>query len=223
MLEKQGVKIHGPLETPSGLDAFAASVGTKPMAIYIAPDANYALIGTMIDVRGKPVGEEKLRQIVSRPLEEQAWASLEAARWVQDGDPRAPRVVYAFMDANCPFCHEFWRSARPWVEAGKVQIRHVMVGIIRPDSPTKAAAILEADNPGAALDLNARSYDGGGIKPLNSISAATSTALTSNAELMKELGFSGTPGIVGKADDGSLIFRSGAPRGASRKAILGPL
>ncbi len=31
----------------------------------------------------------------------------------------------------------FWEQARPWVKAGKVQLRHIMVGIIREDSAAK--------------------------------------------------------------------------------------
>jgi thiol:disulfide interchange protein DsbG len=41
----------------------------------------------------------------------------------------------------------FWEQARPWVKAGKVQLRHIMVGIIREDSPGKSAALLAAKDP----------------------------------------------------------------------------
>ncbi len=43
------------------------------------------------------------------------WAKLEASAWVRDGKADAPRVVYTFSDANCPYCHNFWEAARPWV------------------------------------------------------------------------------------------------------------
>lgn len=222
-LRKQGLTIHGPLDVPGGLPAFAASSGTQPLAVYIMPDSNYALIGTLIDAQGKPVADEALKRVASEPMEREAWTALEAAAWVQDGSPTAERIVYAFTDANCPFCNELWRSARPWVEAGKVQIRHVMVGVIRADSTAKAAAILEADDPQAALTQNELNHSGGGITPLATIPAETNAKLNSNVELMRRLGFSGTPGLVARNSDGSLTFQSGAPRGAGLEALFGPL
>lgn len=222
-LKKQGVTVHGPLEVPGGLRAFAASTGTQPLAIYIMPDSNYALIGTLIDAQGKPVADEELKRVASEPMDREAWAALEAAAWVQDGSPNAGRVVYAFTDANCPFCSELWRSARPWVEAGKVQLRHVMVGVIRADSAAKAAAILEADDPQAALTQNELNHSSGGITPLATIPAETNAKLNSNVELMRRLGFSGTPGLVARGSNGSLSFQSGAPRGAALEALFGPL
>lgn len=223
MLEKQGLKIHGPLDAPGGLEAFAASAGSQAMAVYLTPDKQYALIGTLLDAQGNPVVEDQLRQLVSQPMEESAWATLEAARWVRDGNPNAERIVYTFTDANCPFCNQFWQAARPWVEAGKVQIRHIMVGIIKADSPGKAAAILGADNPEAAFTLNEQNHANGGIEPLKTILPEIGAVLEQNLNVMRELGFTGTPGIIGKAADGSLIRQNGAPRGAALEALLGPL
>src|SRR3546814_5178612 len=59
-------------------------------------------------------------------------------------------------DANCPYCNAFWEAARPWVDSGKVQLRHILVGIIKDDSPAKAAAILGAPDRSAALLTNER-------------------------------------------------------------------
>ena len=160
---------------------------------------------------------------MSEPLEQDAWESLQAAGWVADGDPDAERIVYVFTDANCPFCNELWTSARPWVEAGKVQIRHVMVGVIRADSAAKAAAIIEASDPQAALTQNEMNHGSGGIAPLAKISPETNAKLNSNVELMRRLGFSGTPGLVAQGTDGELILQSGAPRGDALEALFGPL
>lgn len=222
-LERQGLTIHSPMAVPGGLDGFAASAGTQPLAVYVMPDANYALIGTLIDSEGKAVADEELRRLASVPIDQASWAALESARWVADGDLDAERVVYTFTDANCPFCNEMWHSARPWVEAGKVQLRHLMVGVIRADSPAKAAAILEADDPSAALIYNEVHHGEGGIDPLDSISAQTRAELERNMQLMGELGFSGTPGVIARAGDGSLIFQSGVPRGPDLERLFGPL
>lgn len=52
----------------------------------------------------------------------------------RDADQRTGPVVHVFTDANCLFCNQLWTSARPWVEVGKVQLRHAIVGIIRAGS-----------------------------------------------------------------------------------------
>ncbi|SDH03024.1 thiol:disulfide interchange protein DsbG [Pelagibacterium luteolum] len=222
-LEGQGVTIHGSLDVPGGLNAFGASAGTQGMAVYIMPDSDYAVIGTLIDAEGNPVAEEALRQIVSEPMEQGAWDALEASSWVQDGDPSAERVIYTFTDANCPFCNELWHAARPWVEADKVQLRHVMVGVIRADSAGKAATILEADDPEAAMTQNVMNHAQGGVEPIESISAETTEKLSENVQLMQQLGFSGTPGMVARAADGSLVLRPGVPRGPALEELFGPL
>lgn len=213
-LENQGITIHSPMAVPGGLDAFAGSVGPQPVAVYLLPDPDYALIGTLVDSEGRPVAEEELRRLVSGPLDAQTWEALESARWVGDGNADAERIIYAFTDANCPFCNEMWHSSRPWVEAGKVQIRHLMVGIIRADSPAKAAAILEADAPQAALAYNEANHERGGIDPLATIAPQTSAQLEANLRLMSDLGFGGN---AGRRRQGRRWLADPAERRAARR------
>lgn len=84
---------------------------------------------------------------------DEVWNSLEKSKWIQDGDSKAPKVVYVFSDPNCPYCHTFWKQARPWVDSGKVQLRHIMVGVIRPSSKAQAATLLSAKNPEEVFKL----------------------------------------------------------------------
>lgn len=120
-------------------------------------------------------------------MSEKMWNKLDASAWVRDGRADAPRVVYTFSDANCPYCHRFWEAARPWVDSGKVQLRHIMVGVIREDSPAKAAAILTAPNPSAALLENEHNFDKGGIKPVAKLTPEVANKLDANQELMIEM------------------------------------
>ena len=87
------------------------------------------------------------------------------ARLDDEADDQAEQIVYAFADPNCGYCNRYWLAARPFVESGQVQLRHLMVGIIGDDSPGKAAAILGAASPGQALASNERNYRAGGILP----------------------------------------------------------
>lgn len=62
------------------------------------------------------------------------WKKMASAHWLQDGDKDAPIVLYVFADPFCPYCKQFWQQSRPRVDAGKVQIRTLLVGVIKPES-----------------------------------------------------------------------------------------
>jgi Protein-disulfide isomerase len=222
-LQAQGLTIHGELDVPGGLRAFGASAGNNPVAVYVLPDPNYAIVGTLVDSKGFTAAEAELRKVVTAPIEQSTWEALEKADWVGEGNADAERVVYTFTDANCPFCHQLWLASRPWVESGAVQLRHIMVGVIRPDSAAKAAAILEAPDPAAALEYNETNRDSGGIEPVADISDSSLATLNANLTLMSDLGFGGTPGVVGRRADGSLIISNGMPSTATMDELFGPL
>lgn len=220
-IEQQGLEVLGEFDAPGGLRGFAGVAGQRPVAVYVTPDGGHAVVGTMINARGEDVGAAALQRIVAEPMSKRVWAQLEDSHWVGDGRVDAPRVVYTFSDANCPYCHRFWEAARPWVESGKVQLRHILVGVIRDDSANKAAAILEADSPGEALAYNERNYDNGGIDPMATIPQSVRSRITQNEMLMVELGFQGTPGILFRDDAGLVQRRSGMPMPADLPVVLG--
>ena len=119
-LADQGLEIHGTFDAPGGLRGYGASVQGQDMAIYLTPDGEHALVGTLMDSEGNDLTEAQLDEHVRAPLEAQTWQLLSESHWIQDGDVDAPRVIYTFTDANCPYCRQFWQEVRPWVEAGEV-------------------------------------------------------------------------------------------------------
>ncbi|NID16711.1 thiol:disulfide interchange protein DsbG [Luteibacter yeojuensis] len=153
---------------------------------------------------------------------DQVMKTLSDADWVRDGKADAPRIVYAFTDPNCPYCHDFWVAAQPWVKAGKVQIRNLLVGVISEDSPNKVASILGAADPSAALTKNETTFSQGGIAPAPSISPKIQGQLDRNQMLMLALGFQGTPGIITTGPDGKLVRLNGLPRDGNLEGLFGP-
>lgn len=131
-------------------------------------------------------------------------------------------MVYVFTDPNCPYCNKFWSDARPWVKAGKVQLRHVVVGILGPTSPGKAAALLSAKDPSSALSQNELRQTVGGLKPLNPIPANIRAQLDANYRLLERLGSSATPAIFYKGAQGRLQRMQGAPPANKLTEVLGP-
>ncbi len=226
-LQKQGVTIVGTFPSRTGLKAYAAMAGGRAAALYIAP-GGAVIVGNALDSHGQDLDEAALDAAVRKPLRETAWKQLESSHWVADGKPTAPRIVYVFTDPNCPYCAKLWSDARPWVDSGRVQLRHILVGILTPTSAGKAAALLTAKDPSAAFaayegqhaPATAKAIAGGnrpralgddGLKPLASIPADIAAQLDANTKLMVDFGIQATPGVVWRDAKGSIQKRTGAP------------
>tara|TARA_R110000796_G_scaffold90309_2_gene194163 strand:+ start:13030 stop:13764 length:735 start_codon:yes stop_codon:yes gene_type:complete len=216
---ERGVEIIGQFDAPSGLQGYAGKFNGQGMALFLTQDQQHVIVGTLLDAEGRDISRTALDELVYGPMGEQMWAQLQEGNWVTDGSDDAERVVYTFTDPNCPFCSMFWEQARPWVDAGKVQLRHIMVGILREDSAGKSAAILTAEDPSAALHQHEA---GDGVTALVRIPAAIESQLQANHELMSQLGAQATPAIFYLDEQGKMQQQQGAPRPDKLRDILGP-
>jgi thiol:disulfide interchange protein DsbG len=218
-LQKEGVEIVAPFKASGGLAGYAGMVGKRPVAVYLTPDGKQAILGTMVDARGQDLSQPVLDKIVGKPLAAKTWKELAASGWIADGSAKAARVVYVFTDPNCPYCNKFWKDARPWVDAGKVQLRHIMVGILGPTSPGKAAALLSAKDPAAALrDHESRKTE---AVALATVPPRAAAQLQGNHALMQQMELGATPAIVYLDGTGLLKIEQGAPQPDKLARILG--
>lgn len=237
-LEAHGFTIVGSFPSAGSLRAWAAYRGQQPLAVYETPDGKHLVVGTLLAADGQEPDRERLQRAVASPMGDGIWRRLGEARWIADGSERAPRIVYVFTDPNCPFCAKLWADARPWVDAGKAQLRHILVGILGPTSRGKSAALLAARDPAAALrDYESRQAgvvgqamaQGGRprplgdetLKPLTDIPPAVGTQLDAHAALMAELGLQATPAVVWRQAQGLVQSRAGVPPDALVQ-VLGP-
>ncbi|MNF90203.1 Thiol:disulfide interchange protein DsbG precursor [compost metagenome] len=221
-MEAKGVKIKGSFDAPNGLRGYAAEYQNRGMALYLTPDGKHVLVGSLFDEQGQDLSEAPLEKLVYAPMSKEVWAKMEKTAWIADGKADAPRIVYLFSDPNCPYCNMFWQQARPWVESGKVQLRHIMVGIIREDSPGKSAALLAAKYPQKALQDHEGAGKGSSLKALKEVPPAIQAKLAANMQLMEELELSATPAIFYMDDKGELQQQQGAPSPDKLVKILGP-
>lgn len=218
-MTERGIEIVGPFDAPGGLQGFAGKINGQGLALYLTADEQHVVVGTLLDANGRDLSRAAVDELVNEPMSEDTWSQLEASDWIGDGSQDAERVVYTFTDPNCPFCSRFWEQARPWVESGKVQLRHIMVGILREDSAGKSAAILAADDPAAALHEH-ETVDN--LQVMDDIPAEISRQLQRNHELMVQLGARATPAIFYQDDQGRMQQQMGAPRPARLTEIMGP-
>jgi len=220
-IEAKGAKIVGRFDAPNGLQGYAAQFQNRGVALYLTPDGKHVLVGSLFDEQGQDLSEAPLQKLVYAPLAKEVWAKLDKTAWIADGKADAPRIVYLFSDPNCPYCNMFWQQARPWVDSGKVQLRHIMVGIIRADSPAKSAALLASADPQKALQAHESAGKASTLKPLAKIPTQVQAKLDANLALMEELGLSATPAIFYLDDKGQLQTQQGAPRPEMLGKILG--
>ncbi|KXJ45682.1 MAG: hypothetical protein AXW13_03115 [Alcanivorax sp. Nap_24] len=148
------------------------------------------------------ISEEQARQVRSL---------LADSHWVAEGPENPERVAYMFTDMECPYCARQWQAMRPFInDADNVtQVRHVIVGILKPQSHAKGAAVLAADDPLAALEKGQKEFDAGGLAPLRNIPKDISRALGENRRLMQQLGIRGTPATIFTDTRGQLQFAPG--------------
>ena len=215
-LVAQGLTVHERFAAPDGLTGYAASAQGQPVAIYVTANGQHAIVGNLVDAEGNNLSSEPLDEFVKGPQDAAVWQRLEDSHWILDGDHSAPRTVYVFTDPNCPYCKRFWDAARPWVEAGEVQLRHVMIGVLESDSPAKAATLLGAADPAAAFAAHNR---GNEVAP-SAQPAGIEQQVQDNNTLMRELGLRGTPAIVYHRD-GQLEVTQGMPGDDKMHAVMG--
>ncbi|WP_327440093.1 thiol:disulfide interchange protein DsbG [Pseudomonas donghuensis] len=220
-LEAKGAKIKGSFDAPNGLRGYAAEYQNRGLALYLTADGKHVLVGSLFDEQGQDLSQAPLEKLVYAPMAKEVWAKMEKTAWIADGKADAPRIVYLFSDPNCPYCNMFWQQARPWVESGKVQLRHIMVGIIREDSPGKSAALLASSDPAKALAQHEQAGKASTLKALEKIPEAVQSKLDANLAVMEELGLSATPAIFYLDDQQQLQTQQGAPRPELLGKILG--
>jgi thiol:disulfide interchange protein DsbG len=175
----------------------------------------------MYDEKGANLSEQLIQKDIYAPAGRELWQKMEKASWILDGKKTAPRVIYVFADPFCPYCKQFWQQARPWVESGKVQLRTLMVGVIKPESPATAAAIMTSKDP--AKTWHDYEQSGGKLK-LNvpsSVAPAQMQILNDNQKIMDELGANATPAIYYLNDDNMLQQVVGLPDAENLKAMMG--
>lgn len=220
-IEKQGITIIKSFDAPDGMKGYLGKYQDMGVTIYVTPDGKHAISGYMYDEKGTNVSEQMIQKEIYAPQGRELWKQMEQATWILDGNKAAPRVIYVFADPFCPYCKQFWQQARPWVESGKVQLRTLMVGVIKPESPATAAAILASKDP--TKTWHDYEQSGGKLKlevPA-SVAPAQQQVLNNNQKLMDALGANATPAIYYLNADNMLQQVVGLPDADNLKAMMG--
>ncbi|WP_137518200.1 thiol:disulfide interchange protein DsbG, partial [Escherichia coli] len=171
--------------------------------------------------KGENLSNTLIEKEIYAPAGREMWQRMEQSHWLLDGKKDAPVIVYVFADPFCPYCKQFWQQARPWVDSGKVQLRTLLVGVIKPESPATAAAILASKDPAKTW----QQYEASGGKLKLSVPANVSTeqmkVLSDNEKLMDDLGANVTPAIYYMSKENTLQQAVGLPDQKTLNIIMG--
>lgn len=186
---------------PGGLTGIEVSMQGHPTIAFATGDGKYLVAGPVIDTKGQDAAHAAMIKLglIAKPA-----SALTLAQKAAQADSfvlgtKGPELT-AFVDPNCIYCHKFYEEAQPLINAGKLRVRFVVVAFLKPSSAPKAAAILGAANPAAAMAANEKGFDEateeGGIAPAENPSAATMSALENNTKLLSESGEVATPTLI---------------------------
>ncbi len=213
-------QVVGNFPGPAGLTGYAVRIQGRLTAVYVSADGQQVFLGQIVDADGNNLTARQLAAFMPQLDPKVIWKRLEQAAWVREGPAKAKRIVYSFTDPNCPYCHKLWLQTQRYPDAG-LQIRHVLVAIIKPDSLPKAAAILQAADPAKAFDEHQQHYDQGGITALANPDPKVAARIRLNNALMDDLGITGTPAMVYQDNDGRIQIMDGLPDEAEITRRLG--
>lgn len=161
--------------------------------IYFAPQSEHILFASIYDKNGANVTALAQEASARKHL-----AAIDPAKALSIGPANAPTII-EFTDPDCPYCRALERFWAAKAAEGKPVRRLVyFVSGIHPQAAAKAEHILCSPDKEAAFQAI---Y--GGASPARLLTcAAGHTKVEDDAELVREIGVSGTPTLIA---DGQLI------------------
>lgn len=184
-----------------GLTGLIAESSTGQKNIAFGLDNRYLVVGPVISADGKVLNQAIARSagITPKPLPVKTLAlrAMTASGFVLG---HAGPMLVAFMDPNCIFCHLFYESEQSNLKAGKLRIKVVPVGFLKPSSLPKAVAIMEAKNPARAwaedeARFNVKTEEGGAV-PAHRLNVPATAVIRANTKLLAQSGEVATPTII---------------------------
>ena len=233
-LANQGAQVRF-LGRDYGLDAWITIKNGQEQYFYVLPDKSAFMMGVLFDNKGKLVTVQQVQKLQSQgdtvldqladgfgnvgepakkeqskefeTTSERLFNDIENSNWLPLGQPGAP-VAYAFIDPQCPHCHDFISDLRKdYLEKGKVQLRIIPIGFTE-ETVAQSAYLLAAPNP------QERWYKhmDGDKTALPAKSEISQQGVQRNLAIMQSWKFDVTPLIVYRGKDQSVKIVKGQPK-----------
>ncbi len=208
---QSGGKVLNTFDAGGGMTGWAVAAKGKEHILYTSEDGSRLLVGVLMNADGKNLTAEHRDLHIPAPDYQSKWSELQDAAWIADGPSESDNFLYVFLEPNCSYCHLVWKALQPYMTAG-LQVRWVPVAFLSDNSMGKAAALLEAEDPTAAVNAHEQRFQNGGIDGLTAPAPQTLAKLDANSVLMQSLGIRGTPAIVHRDGQGKVRVSRGMPK-----------
>lgn len=204
---QNALHLSGPIKIlktepgPPGLTAALISVGGQKGLVWIIGNDSAVTLGDVRDGKGNDLTKQMAiaMGLMPKPLKPAAIAKAITGLDTFVIGAKGPEVT-VFVDPNCIFCHELYVQAQPLLNAGKLRLRIVMVGFLKPTSFAKSAAVLMQSDHAKALATDENTFDKkdeeGGIKPAKTIPPAIEKDIKANTHVLAQTGDEATPTLL---------------------------
>ncbi|HUD00694.1 MAG TPA: hypothetical protein VMR37_00040 [Rhabdochlamydiaceae bacterium] len=171
--------------------------------------------------------------VIPQDVSNYYWSQRHNLGFILQGNKNAPRTLYAFGDANCPFCNNAYLNFKPYVDAGQLRIYWSMNTIGGSEffgsSLGKAYAIYDGKapkgssyprTPVGALTFNGDNFygnvmdeqaDGGAIFPITNPSFNAANIYNRNQQFFVIETSGGSPFLFYLNTAGQATFLEGSP------------
>lgn len=233
-LVNQGAQVRY-LGRDNGLDGWITVKNGQEQYFYVLPDKSAFIMGLLFNPDGKLITVDQVHRLQQKgdtlldtladdsqnftkaedektdngfkTPSEQLFSDIEASNWIPLGDQGAP-VAYAFIDPQCPHCHEFVNELRKgYLDKGKIQLRIIPVGF-DDERRAQAAFLLATPDP---VDRFYKHLDGD-PDALPAKSDINDQGVQRNLAIMQSWEFSVTPMIVYRGKDKTVKLVRGRPK-----------
>jgi len=209
---QKALHMSGPIKIlktepgPAGLTAALISVGGNKGIVWVIGNDSAVVLGDVRDAKGENLTKQMAIRmgLMPKPIKPAAVAKAVTGLDTFVIGSKGPEIV-VFFDPNCIYCHEIYKQAQPLLNAGKLRLRVVMVGFLKPTSFAKSAAILMQSDRAQALATDETKFDvkheEGGIAPAKTIPAKIKQDVKANTHVLAQSGQEATP---------TLLYQNGA-------------
>ncbi len=220
-LTHKGVSIVGSMQAPPGFKGYLGKYGGDPIPIYLLPDGKHVIVGTLYDSHGTDLTEAAFAAATRPRFDPALWDELAKSAWIAEGATKPRHIVYIFTDTECPYCHKLWQASRAYLRSGTLQVRNIIVAVIKPISLGRGAALLTANDPVATFERHETAFGHSSLKPLAKVDAGLRATIEANKALMDRFGAYGTPVIVYRDASHRLQMFQGIPDQSTMQKIFG--
>ena len=182
----------------------------------------YLILGNVLDKKGTNLTQTYTQKYILPDMLNKAFTELKNTTTFTQGSTKAKHQVTIVADPNCIYCHLLYKELQPQISKGNLQVNWLIVGILKPDSISKAAAILAGTTNAekiANLQQDEEHFnlkqEEGGISNLskNKTTAALTKAVENNSKFLIDSGYEGTPVMFFKDKNGKPRAISGYVKG----------